>query len=66
MPNPRDLFRRKFRTVVSALATGRAGPASGDRLFARAHPEQVTVTESHQFEQEISRNPSMRAGGGGG
>jgi hypothetical protein len=59
MPNPRDLFRRKFRSVVSVLATGRTGPAVGDRLFARAHPEHVTVTECHQYEQEISRNPSI-------
>ncbi len=60
MPNLRDLFRRKFRTAVSVLATGGTGPAAGDRLFARANPESVTVTESHCYEQEISRNPSVR------
>lgn len=59
MPKPRDLFRRKFRSLFSVLATGRAGPSAGDRLFARAHPEHVTVTECHHYEQEISRNPSI-------
>jgi hypothetical protein len=59
MPNPRDLFRRKFRTVVGVLAAGGTGPSAGGRLFARAHPERVTVIESHHYEQEISRNPSL-------
>ncbi|MEV7041403.1 hypothetical protein [Amycolatopsis sp. NPDC051061] len=59
MPKPRDLFRRKFRSLFSALATGRTGPAPGDQLFARAHPEHVEVTECHHYEQEISRNPAI-------
>ncbi|WP_091312631.1 hypothetical protein [Amycolatopsis tolypomycina] len=59
MPNPRDLFRKKFRSLFTVLAAGRTGPAPGDRLFARAHPERVTVTECHHYEQEISRNPSI-------
>ncbi|WP_410674056.1 hypothetical protein [Amycolatopsis sp. cmx-4-68] len=60
MPNPRDLFRRKIRTVVGVLATGRTTPAPDGQLFARARPESVHITESHYFEQEISRNPSVR------
>ncbi|WP_103349228.1 hypothetical protein [Amycolatopsis sp. CA-128772] len=59
MPNLRDVLRRKFRSVFSVLAAGATRPPVGDQLFARAHPERVTVTECHHYEQEISRNPAI-------
>src|SRR5262249_42238572 len=47
----------------SALVSRRG--RSDDKLYARAKPEKVEITESYSVEQEISKNPSMRLDGEG-
>src|SRR5215469_4135221 len=49
--------------VRSALAPRRE--RGDDKLYARAKPEKVEITESYSVVQEISKNPSMRPDGEG-
>ncbi|MEU5260489.1 hypothetical protein [Amycolatopsis sp. NPDC021455] len=49
-----------MRSAVSGLSGRRAGPASGEDVFARAFPETVRLTERYHYEQEISRNSSTQ------
>jgi len=56
MSTPRDRVR-------SALVSRRG--RGDDKLYARAKPENVEITESYSVAQEISKNPSMRLDGEG-
>lgn len=59
MPTSRDKFQL-VRNAVSGFGQRRAGPAPGEDVFARARPETLRVTERYHYEQEISRNSSIR------
>lgn len=54
MSTPGDRFRS---TLGSRRGRG------DDKLYARAMPQNVEITESYSVAQEISKNPSMQLGG---
>ena len=47
--------------VFRATLGSRRGNAD-ERLYARATPEKVAITETYSVTQEISRNPSIDGG----